>query len=102
MGFILKEWIKYTMQIAFKKISTTISMVKLISDKIEFNSNVTSNKEAHSLMIKVINPSRRHKKCQHNTPKNRALNYMKQKPTKSNGETGNKGITGGYILTSIQ
>lgn len=60
------------MQIALKKISTTISMVKLISDKIEFNTNVTSNKEAHFLMIKVINPSRRHKKYKHNAPKNRA------------------------------
>ena len=73
------------MQIAFKKISTTISMVKLISDKIEFNSNDMSNKEAHFLMIKGINPSRRRKKCQHNAPNNRALNYMKQKPTKLKG-----------------
>lgn len=73
------------MQIAFKKISTTISMVKLISDKIEFNSNDMSNKEAHFLMIKAINPSRRRKKCQHNAPNNRALNYMKQKPTKLKG-----------------
>ena len=73
------------MQIAFKKISTTISMVKLISDKIEFNSNDMNNKEAHFLMIKAINPSRRRKKCQHNAPNNRALNYMKQKPTKLKG-----------------
>lgn len=45
MGFILKEWLKYTMQTAFKNFSITISMDKLISDKIKFKSKVTSKKE---------------------------------------------------------
>lgn len=101
MGFILKEWLKYTMQTAFKKFSITISMVKLISDKIKFKSNVTSKKEEYFIIIKVINSSWRHKKYKHNAPKNRALKYMKQKPTKLKGETSNKGIIVGYILNSI-
>lgn len=53
MGFILKEWVKYTMQTAFKNFSITISMVKLISDKIELKSNVTNKKEAYFIMIKL-------------------------------------------------
>lgn len=44
MGFILKEWLKYTMQTAFKNFSITISMDKLISDKIKFKSKVTSKR----------------------------------------------------------
>jgi len=90
------------MQKAFKNFSITISMVKLISNKIELKSNVTNKKEAYFIMIKINNPSRRHKKYKHNAPKNRVLKYMKQKPTKLKGETGNKGIIVEYILNSIR